>query len=226
MHRTRPALGLPSLHPPALGHDAKMPQDLFGLDWANAAAALSTRGWVRLETAVPLPVREALADAAPDTWSPLKELEYGVRQGGLTCGAFVEEAKAVVQSFASDVGAAVGTADPALPALPPFNEVQWGRDNDGAMFITPHRDPPTAGGIIAVLNIWGAAQFRLWDDQGLHEWRTDDGDLVLLGGAGWPTADRQCPLHEAALDRGRTRMTMTLRHNKGGAGADYFSHKH
>jgi hypothetical protein len=58
-------------------------------------------------------------------------------------------------------------------------------------FITPHRDPDTAGGVIAVLTIHGAAVFRVWDLEGsvaqaqaqpelAAEWETEDGDLVLL----------------------------------------------
>lgn len=62
----------------------------------------------------------------------------------------------------------------------------------------------------------------MWDHEGRHEWVTGDGDIVLLRGAGWPTADARCLLHEAtALDD--ERWTLTYRHNSGGPDGDYFA---
>src|ERR1700722_3573533 len=39
-------------------------------------------------------------------------------------------------------------------------EVQWARSNEGVGFITAHRDPPAAGGIIAIVTLAGRALFR------------------------------------------------------------------
>lgn len=49
------------------------------------------------------------------------------------------------------------------------------------------------------------------------------GDLVLLCGNGWPEDDIRCLIHSVGSLVGRDRMILTLRHNKGGAGADYFA---
>ena len=94
------------------------------------------------------------------------------------------------------------------------------------MFIGRHCDPPSADGVIAVLTIRGRAAFRVWDEAGAHEWDTDDGDLVLMRGGDWPTAGARCPLHEAASPLVGDRVTLTLRHNKAGFGADYFASRH
>lgn len=91
-----------------------------------------------------------------------------------------------------------------------------------------------AGGVIAVLTLRGRAPFRVWETDGssvdaagqpelAEEWETNDGDLVLLRGDGWPTPTSRCPIHEAQSPPRGDRSTLTLRHNKGGYGADYFS---
>jgi hypothetical protein len=110
-----------------------------------------------------------------------------------------------------------------MPPLPMFNHAQWSRADAGHKYITRHRDPPTAGGVIAVVTIRGRALFRVWEGAGAHEWETGDGDVVLLRGSGWPTADAICPVHEAESPLAGDRVTLTLRHNTGGFGADYFS---
>jgi hypothetical protein len=118
--------------------------------------------------------------------------------------------------------------------LPAFNHAEWCRAERGQKFITPHRDPHTAGGVIAVLTIRGQAPFRVWEIDGSHadaerhpelatSWVTADRDLVLLRGGGWPTPQSTCPIHEAQTPMSGERMTLTLRHNKGGYGADYFT---
>ena len=112
---------------------------------------------------------------------------------------------------------------PALPAPPSFTDVSWTRDEDGSLFISPHRDPPTVGGVIAVVTLYGASRFTVWDGDGKHEWDTETGDLVLIRGKGWPTEDAECPLHEASPPVRGGRMIMTLRHNTLGPGADYFA---
>jgi hypothetical protein len=87
--------------------------------------------------------------------------------------------------------------------------------------------------VIAVLTIRGQGFFRVWDMDGslagadgaepAAEWESSDGDLVLMRGGGWPTSASRCPIHEARSPRHGDRVTLTLRHNKGGYGADYFA---
>lgn len=57
---------------------------------------------------------------------------------------------------------------------------------------------------------------------GRTPWLTADGDLVLVRGTGWPADDTRCPVHEVDEPLTRDRAVMTLRHNRGGPGADYF----
>lgn len=192
------------------------------VDWVDAAAALRDKGWVRLERALDDRRRSQLREAAPPTWAPLPEVEGRVRQGGLSCGVFFSDAAAEVQEFGDEIHESLTAAGHGLAPVPRFNEVQWGRSREGVGFITAHRDPPAAGGIIAIATLEGRALFRVWEGSEAIEWRTEDGDVVLLRGRGWPNADSLCPLHEVESPRMGDRMTMTLRHNLGGPGADYF----
>lgn len=139
----------------------------------------------------------------------------------------------MVGGFARAIREGIDSGDTGLPPLPAFNHAEWCRAEGGQKFITPHRDPPMAGGVIAVLTTRGRAPFRVWETDGAsadaarqpelaEEWETNDGDLVLLRGGGWPTPTSQCPIHEAQSPSRGDRMTLTLRHNKGGYGADYF----
>jgi hypothetical protein len=106
----------------------------------------------------------------------------------------------------------------------------------GFGYITRHRDPPTAGGIIAITTLAGHARFRVWDDDGVsdvpssrhdravaHERDTDGGDLGILRGDGWPGQASRCPVHEVESPSVGDRIILTLRYNKGGFGANYFS---
>lgn len=195
----------------------------LAVDWTDVATMLGGRGWVRLERGVDGPTRAALGEAAPPTWSPLPEVEGRVRQGGLSCGVFFDDASPAVQEFGDWIHRSLSEAVPDVPPVPRFNEVQWGRSNNGVGFITAHRDPPGAGGVIAIVTVSGHARFRVWEESGATEWVTEDGDLVLLRGRGWLTADSLCPVHEVESPRLGERMTMTLRHNLGGPGADYFA---
>jgi hypothetical protein len=119
-----------------------------------------------------------------------------------------------------------------VPPLPAFNHAEWCRAERGEN-TSPHRDPDTAGGVIAVLAIRGRALFRVWDIEGgvadaqrhpelAQAWETGDGDLVFLRGGGWPTSASRCPIHEAQSPPEGDRVTLTLRHNKGGYGSNYF----
>lgn len=194
-----------------------------GVVWPDAARALSGNGWVRFERLVDDGIRAALAEAAPSTWSPLPETEGRVRQGGLSCGLLLDHAPTPVQEFAGEICVGLTAARRDWPPVPGFNEVQWGRSHNGTGFITAHRDPPGAGGVIAIVTLSGRALFRVWHGSETTEWETDDGDLVLLRGRGWPREDSLCPIHEVESPRRGERMTMTLRYNRGGPGADYFA---
>lgn len=216
------------------------------VDWDAVVRSLEGPGWVRLPAIVDRPTCARLLEAAPDTWSHLVEDEAGtgvVRQGGLSCHAELAHAASVVRSFAQTIESAVNGAlsthlpEPKhVPELPRFNHAQWGRPADGVQFITPHRDPPGAGGIIAVTTLTGRARFRVWDDDGTsnlpsalyersgaHQWYTGDGDLVLLRGSGWPSRGSRCPVHEVESPANGDRVILTLRRNMGGYGADYFT---
>jgi hypothetical protein len=209
------------------------------VDWAAVIEALAGPGWVRLEAVVNGPTCAGLLEAAGQAWRPLVEDEAGsgvVRQGGLSYHAELAKAAPIVGAFAEMIEAGVNSARSPLPELPGFNHAQWGRSVDGVGFITAHRDPPGAGGIIAVTTLTGRARFRVWDDDsasempssqhardGAHEWDTADGDLVLLRGSGWPSQASRCPLHEVESPLEGHRVILTLRHNKGGYGADYFA---
>ena len=213
---------------------------LEAVDWAAAIESLGGPGWVRLPSVVSARTCERLSEAAPSSWSPLIEDEEGsgfVRQGGLSCHAELARAASVVRWFAQSVESAINrTRSANMLGLPAFNHAQWGTSLDGIGFITRHRDPPKAGGIIAITTLAGRARFRVWDDDGVsdlpsarhtrataHEWHTEGGDLVLLRGGGWPSQASRCPVHEVESPPVGDRIILTLRHNKDGFGANYFS---
>lgn len=210
---------------------------LAGVDWNAVTLQLVVRGWVRLERAIDARFSAELRDVAPGPWTSLPETEggAGVRQRGLACHSDIDGAADAVRSLASAIRAGIdGAGYPDVPPLPAFNHAEWCRAERGEKFITPHRDPDTAGGVVAVLTIHGQALFRVWEGGGsslaeaeshperAEEWETDDGDLVLLSCGGWPTSKSRCPIHEAQSPLAGERMTLTLRHNKGGYGSDYF----
>jgi hypothetical protein len=207
-----------------MGHCVVVRAQLGMVDWMSAAESLRDRGCVRLAGAVDGPTCAGFVPAAPMTWMPVSDVQGSpVRQGGLTCGIFFEDAEPVVRDFGTAICDALDSARRSdVPVLPRFNEVTWGRSQDGVNFITPHRDPPSVGGVIAIVTLHGTARFRVWDDAGANKWETDDGDLVLIRGNGWPTDDLRCPVHEVESPTHGERMTMTLRHNRKGPGADYF----
>lgn len=209
--------------------------DLSTVDWSEVADQLVCRGWTRLARAVAPPTLGVLEQAASEPWFSLPETEAGVRQAGLACHRAVEESADVVRSLADAICAGIdGAHAPDAAGLPAFNHAEWCRAEMGQKFITPHRDPDTAGGVIAVLTIGGRAVFRVWDlDASLADaqshpelataWETEAGDLVLMVSGGWPLPTSRCPIHEAESPLAGDRLTLTLRHNKGGYGADYFS---
>jgi hypothetical protein len=211
---------------------------LAEVDWGTVVAGLAGQGWVRLAGIVTPKLCDRLIDAAPGTWSPVPEHEPGgsihVCQAGLSCNADIALANHSVRSFANSICDGINAARADASSLPSFNHAQWGQSNNGVHFITPHRDPPGAGGVIAIATLRGRAPFYVWDDEDdlpswrhqrgvAHSWQTGDGDLVLLKGAGWPTERSRCPVHEVESPESGDRVTLTLRHNRDGYGADYFA---
>lgn len=195
---------------------------LDAIDWSAVGGALVGRGWARLEAALGDDDCAALAAAAPSSWTLLPATEGVVHQGGESCGVLFADAAPAVQAFGEIVCRGLGEAVRVAPPVPEFNEVQFGRSRAGVGFISQHRDPPRAGGIIVIVTIRGRSRFRVWHAEAVTAWDTDAGDVVILRGAGWPTPDARCPLHEVESPTDGERMTMTLRHNTAGPGAGYF----
>lgn len=169
-------------------------------------------------------VANDLRAAAPESWHPLQEDEGGVRQFGF--GAylpFVESPDPVVRVGTELVSQLSRYAEATgYPPVPSFNEVTWTSYPEGKGHITAHRDPPGAGGVIAVFTLEGGAAFRVKDGAQRAQWHVESGDLVILRGRGWPTPEARCPLHAVDPPVGTSRMIMTMRFNVGGAGASYF----
>jgi hypothetical protein len=208
---------------------------LESVDWAEVASELTRNGWIRLVGLVSAKACARLLGAAPATWTDTPEHQIGtVREAGMTCGVEFSSASLDVRRFGATIRDGINSViTEEVPPLPPFTDVQWGRPRpDGAQFITPHRDPARAGGVIAITTLIGAAHFRIWharaDPRRRAEalpsttWQTGNGDLVLIAGNGWPQPDDRCPVHEVASPIDGPRITMTLRHNTAGPGADYF----
>lgn len=205
--------------------------------WADVARRLIDPGWARLESVLDPGACEELERVAPSPWFPLPETEgpAGVRQAGLVCSTSVSTAGAPVAALADAIRRGLDHAMPeTVEPLPGFNHVSWCRADRDQHFITPHRDPDTAGGVVAIATLRGRASFRVWDlDCSLDHaerhpglatrWVTDDGDLVLLRVGGWPHRATRCPIHQVDTPVSGARVTLTLRHNKGGFGADYFT---
>lgn len=126
-------------------------------DWATAVGSLVGRGWFHAEGALSYEVANDLRAAAPDSWHPLQEDEGGVRQFGF--GAylpFVESPDPVVRVGTELVSQLSRYAEATgHPPVPSFNEVTWTSYPEGKGHITAHRDPPGAGGVIAVLTLEG-----------------------------------------------------------------------
>jgi hypothetical protein len=184
--------------------------DVVAVDWADVAHQLVSRGWARLTSAVEPSASAALENAGPGPWVSLPQTEgtAGVHQAGAACHSDVDGARQVVRNLADSIRRGIDRAAvQGVPPIPAFNHAQWCRAEGGQKFITPHRDPDTACGVIAIVTIRGQALFRAWDtDDGLvdaqrrpepaDQCETSDGDLVLLRGGGWPTPASRCPIHE------------------------------
>lgn len=226
------------------GHHACVAQrgrsDLTGVDWSEVVSALAGRGWIRLVSAVDGRLRTELGEAVLGAPSPLPKTgsdDQGVRFGGLSSHESVAASAPVVQAFALSLADGINSAIGAeTPPIPHFNHAEWATTTpDGIGFITPHRDPPTALGVVAITTLEGAARFCVWDDDATdlaparhreemaHQWDTGDGDVVILRCEAWPSAEARSPVHEARSPYAGRRRTLTLRHNGNGYGSDYFA---
>jgi hypothetical protein len=194
-------------------------------DWTSVARSLVQDGWIRLAGVVSGRTCARLVGAAPITWEPEPEVVGGVHQSAVSTGLSFDRAAPSVRAVGLAICDAMTDArPPGTPAIPRFNEVRRSRSQEGAgPSITAHRDPPLCGGVIATVTLFGQARFRVWSGADVVEWETTDGDLVLLGGNGWPTETSRCPMHEAASPTLGHRMILTYRYNKGGPGARYFA---
>jgi hypothetical protein len=192
------------------------------VDWPAAARDVVEHGWARLASVLSPDTCDRLRDAAPDSWVEEPEQIGEVSQRGLTSGAVADACSREVQGLGEEIVESLNRVlDPGTSPIPTFNTVTWGRTLDGRSFISRHRDPRTAGGVIATVTLSGTATFRIWGDDEAAEWNTADGDVVIVRGTGWPTQASICPLHEAE-SVSTERFTLTFRHNLRGAGESYF----
>ena len=193
------------------------------VDWVTGLQMLRRNGFVRLGKALNGVACEALTEAAPEPWHDLPTEEGVVRQSGRATGGLLEDAPAVVRQLGEHVISAISAASREITPPPLFNEVTWSLYPEGTGHITAHRDPAGVGGVIAIVTLRGNAAFDVRAPKERVEWFTEAGDLVLLCGNGWPEDDTRCPVHSVGPPVGADRMILTLRHNKGGAGANYFA---
>jgi hypothetical protein len=201
---------------------------LDAVDWNSAVQAVIDSGWCRVPEAISARQADRLIRAATGAWRPLPHNEGGgtVYQAGFAAFSILESSGLLVRGMAQSLKRCLMNAVPAgCPELPAFNEVSWTRYPEGAGHITGHRDPPGCGGVIAVLTLAGAATFYIGPsrDRSTDSWQTSRGDLVILRGFGWPVTGARCVVHGVEPPPAGERMIMTFRHNRGGAGADYFS---
>jgi hypothetical protein len=196
---------------------------LEGIDWTSTAISLTGDGWVRLEGSVNGRTCARLVGAAPTTWHAETETIGNVSQSSLSCGVSFDRSDAIVRHFGLKICDSLTKAlPPGTSPVPNFNVATWNKSQNGIGYITAHRDPPAASGVIAIVTLWGQARFRVWGGPQPTEWITGDGDLVMLRGNGWPTENSVCPAHEAESPVQGDRMIMTLRYNRRGPDADYF----
>lgn len=192
------------------------------IDWLPAAQTLRRNRFVRLRKSFDLSTCEALVAAAPEPWHDLPPEEGIVRQSGRATGGALAESAPVVRELGDALVSSLSVASPRLAGPPSFNEVTWSLYPEGVGHITAHRDPAGVGGVIAIVTLQGTAEFSVRTSGEHVEWLTEPGDLVLLCGNGWPEDETRCPLHAVGPPVGSDRMILTFRHNKGGAGANYF----
>src|SRR5688572_32797065 len=108
------------------------------VDWATAAKALTSDGWVRLPGVVDGRSCARFLAAAPTPWIELENIEgRTVRQGGLHSGAHFDRASPEVQALGLAIVAGLDAQrqDDTTPPVPGFDEVEWSRSANGVGFI-------------------------------------------------------------------------------------------
>jgi hypothetical protein len=179
---------------------------------AETARELVSRRWTVVRKALTPATAATLVEAAPATWRD----EASPTGGGVTfsssvTGLAVADSPQEIRHVAAEILEGVDA--------PAFNEVSWNKYAPGDGHISMHRDPPGAGGIIAVFTLYGDAIFTVEDQA---EFPVAAGDLVLLAGNTWPNEEDRCVRHAAGKPLNGERMILTFRHNLNGAGASYF----
>jgi hypothetical protein len=181
---------------------------------AETSHDLLSRRWTVVRAALTPSSAAALVEAAPDTWrDEMSPAGSGVTFSSSVTGLAVAESPQPVRDLGTDVLDSLNVGAPA------FNEVAWNKYAPGDGHISMHRDPPGAGGVIAVFTLYGEATFVVEDKA---EFPVSTGDLVLLAGNKWPQENDQCVRHAASKPLAGERMILTFRHNVNGAGASFF----
>jgi hypothetical protein len=181
--------------------------------------AVAGQGWSHIPGLLTVEVAAALCEERPTPMcfeqapedSPVQFLSS-------TSGALLTEDKPRLRALASALAQTLHEAAlaQALPAVPAFTEGTWCLYPAGAGFISAHRDPVNAVGVVATLTLRGSAVFRVHDDTGEREIVVDGGDLVLLRGGSWPSQGAPRPVHSADPPGRGERMILTLRCNADG----------
>jgi hypothetical protein len=181
---------------------------------AETARELVSRRWTVVHGAVTPAIAATLVEAAPATWrDEASPTGSGVTFSSSVTGLAVADSPQEIRQLAARV---VEGLDVDAPA---FNEVSWNKYAPGDGHISMHRDPPGAGGVIAVFTLYGDATFTVEDQA---EFPVAAGDLVLLAGNTWPNEEDRCVRHAASKPLNGERMILTFRRNVNGAGASYF----
>src|SRR2546421_162052 len=102
---------------------AHMESELGAVDWPGLVAAVSGKGWVRLEGIVNGRTCARLAGAAPGMWSVIADVPgTPVHQDGLSCGARFDETTRDVRRFGLAICESINAARGAeWQPLPCFN---------------------------------------------------------------------------------------------------------
>jgi hypothetical protein len=198
------------------------------VEWSSVVHAVIGSGWCRVPGAISAGQSGRLVRAAPGPWHPLPHHEGGgtVYQAGSATFSVLDNAGLLVRTVAQSLQKHLTDAAPErCPELPAFNEVSWTRYPQGEGHITGHQDPPGCGGVIAIVTLAGTAAFYIGSspERSIDTWQTARGDLVILRGFGWPATEARCVEHGVEPPPAGERQIMTFRHNRGGAGADYFN---
>ena len=191
------------------------------IPWCEVVALVAERGWASVAGAIGPALIDELSTDERREWRV--HGDEGVAHQ-LLYGAYLPllEARPPVRQLAQGLmtGLSEAASRRGLPPVPAFNEVSWGRYPPGIGQITAHRDPSAYGGVIAIFTLRGAADFRVFEDDGtVTEWEVSPGHLVILRGVEWPHAKVRRPVHEVGTPTGEERSIITLRANRRGSRA-------